>query len=267
MKHSAVVVAAAAILGGCGGGGGGSSQAPPPPPVTNASPGGIWEGTLGSGEDILGLVTESGEFHFLNAADLTQYFGTVSVNANAASAQFTGYTAIGFEFQDGTTSGTGSLTGTVQARSTFTANSTFRTSAGNSNTNTINLTYNALYDRDSSLATIAGNFTDLRTGAIVNINSSGVAFSQNPANGCVLNGTVSIINAQFNAYRVQYSYSSCQGVDAILNGPTFRGLATLDNTASPEVLIVGAQALAGSVGVSAIEVLERAAVAPVDDSG
>ena len=39
---------------------------------------------------------------------------------------------------------------------------------------------------------------DLRTGAIVNNNSSGVAFSQNPDNGCVLNGNVSIINAQFN---------------------------------------------------------------------
>jgi hypothetical protein len=258
MKHSAVVIVAAVILGGCGGGGGGGeTQQAPPPPVTNASPGGIWEGTLGSGQNIIGLVTESGEFHFLDVDELAQYFGTVSVNGNAASAQWTGYAALGSEFLDGTTSGTGSLTGTVQARSTFTANSTFRTSAGNSNTNTINLTYNALYDRDSSLATIAGNFRDLRTGSIVNINSSGVAFSQNPANGCVLNGSVAIINAQFNAYRVQYSYSSCQGVDATLNGSTFRGLATLDNTASPELLLVGAQARIGSTGVSAIEVLER----------
>ena len=258
MKHSAVALSCALLMAGCGGGGGGggSSQAPAPPPVTNASPGGIWEGTLGSGQEVLGLVTETGEFHFLTD-ELTQYFGTVSVNGNSVSAQFTGYAAIGFQFPDGTTRGTGSLTGTVQARSTLTANSTFQTSAGNSNTNTINLTYNALYDRDSSLTTIAGNFRDLRTGSIVNINSSGVAFSQNPATGCVLNGSVSIINAQFNAYRVQYSYSSCQGADAILNGSTFRGLATLDNTGSPEVLLVGAQALIGSTGVSAIEVLER----------
>jgi hypothetical protein len=119
------------------------------------------------------------------------------------------------------------------------------------------LTYNPIYDRDSSLATLAGNFEDLRTGAIVNINSNGVAFSQNPANGCVLNGQASIINAQFNAYRVQYTYSSCQGADAVLNGVTFRGLATLDNTGSPEAIIVGAQALIGSTGVSAIEILER----------
>lgn len=257
MRHSAVVIAAAILLGACGGGGGGGSSQPAAnPPVSDASPGGIWEGTLGSGQQILGLVTESGEFHFLTD-DESQYFGTVSVDGTATSAQFTGYAGLGLEFNDGTTSGTGSLTGTVQSRSTFTANSTFRTSAGNTNPNTIDLTYNALYDRDSSLAIIAGNFRDVATGSIVNINSSGVAFSQNPANGCVLNGNVSIISAQFNAYRVQYSYSSCQGVDATLNGASFRGLATLDNTDEPELLIVGAQALIGATGVSAIEVLER----------
>lgn len=258
MKHSAVVVAAAVILGGCGGGGdgGGSSQTPTPPPVTSASPGGIWEGSLGSGELVLGLVTESGEFHFLTD-DGTQYFGTVATNGTSASAQFTGYTAGGFIFQDGSTRGTGSLSGTVQARSSFNATSSFKTSAGNSNSNSISLTYSALYDRDSSLATLAGNFRDIVTGTILNINSSGQAFAQNAATGCVLNGSASIINPQFNAYRVQYAYSSCQGADAFLNGTTFNGLATLDNTVTPEELIVGAQALIGSTGVSVVEVLDR----------
>jgi hypothetical protein len=257
MKNSAAVLLCAVLMAGCGGGGGGGSSQPAPPPVTNASPGGIWVGTLGTGQEVLGLVAESGEFHFVDVDELVQYFGTVSVNGNAVSAQFTGHAALGFGFPDGTTRGTGSLTGTVQARSTFTASSTFQTSAGNSNTNSINLTYDAAYDRDSSLATIAGNFRDVVTGAIVNINSSGVAFSQNPATGCVLNGTVSIINAQFNAYRVQYSYSSCQGADAILNGTTFRGLAALDNSDSPELLVVLAQGQIGSTGVAAVEALER----------
>jgi hypothetical protein len=256
MKNSAAVIGTCLLVVGCGGGGGGSPALPAPPPVTNASPGGIWEGALGSGQDILGLVTESGEFHFLTD-DLSQYFGTVAVNGNSVSAQFTGYSDLAFTFPDGSTRGTGSLSGTVQSRSTFTANSNFTTAAGSSNTNTINLTYNALYDRDSSLTTLAGNFEDLRTGVIVNINSNGVAFAQNPATGCVLNGTASIINPQFNAYRVQYTYSSCQGQDAILNGATFRGLATLDNTGSPEAMIVGVQALIGTTGVSLIEILER----------
>lgn len=257
MKYSAVVLSLAALLTGCGGGGGGGgSQSSAPPPVNNASPGGVWEGTLGSGEQILGLVTESGDFHFITE-DGTQYFGTVNTNANNASAQFTGYTAAGFVFEDGTTRGTGSLTGTVQARSTFSANSTFTTSAGNTISNSISLTYNNLYERDSSLATLAGNFRDVVTGTILNINSSGQAFAQNAANGCVLNGTASIIDAQFNAYRVEYSYSSCQGADAILNGTTLRGLATLNNSVTPEELLVGAQALIGSTGLSVVELLER----------
>lgn len=257
MKNSAAVLLCAVLMAGCGGGGGGGSSQPVPPPITHASPGGIWAGTLGTGQEVLGLVAESGEFHFLDVDELVQYFGTVSVNGTAVSAQFTGFAVLGFGFPDGTTRGTGSLTGTVQARSTFTASSTFQTSAGNSNTNAINLTYDAAYDRDSSLATIAGNFRDVITGAIVNISSGGVAFSQNPATGCVLNGTVSIINTQFNAYRVQYSYSSCQGANAILNGTTFRGLAALDNSNSPEVLVVLAQGQIGSTGVAAIEALER----------
>jgi hypothetical protein len=257
MKHSAAVFLCAVLMAGCGGGGGGGGSQTAPPPVTNASPGGIWEGTLGSGQEILGLVAENGEFHFLDPDEVVQYFGTVSVTGNAVSAQYTGYKLLGGSFADGTTRGTGSLTGTVQARSTFTASSTFQTSAGASTNNTINLTYNSLYERDSSLATVAGNFRDLITDSIVNINASGVAFSQNPANGCVLNGTISIINAQFNAYRVQYSYSSCQGADAFINGTTFRGLATLDNTDSPELLLVLAQGQIGTTGVSTIEALER----------
>jgi hypothetical protein len=255
MKNSVAALLCAVLMAGCGGGS--SQPAPPPPPVTNASPGGIWVGTLGTGQDVLGLVTESGEFHFVDVNELVQYFGTVSVNANAVSSQFTGYAALGFGFPDGTTRGTGSLTGTVQARSTFTASSTFQTSAGTSTTNAINLTYDAAYERDSSLATIAGNFRDLITGAIVNIDSSGVAFSQNPATGCVLNGNVSIINAQFNAYRVQYSYSNCQGVDAILNGATLRGLAALDDRDSPELLLILVEGQLGSTGVAAIAALER----------
>jgi hypothetical protein len=241
------------LVVGCGGGGGGT-QTPAPPPIQNAVVGGIWEGQLGSGQQVLGLVTETGEFHFL-ADDGVQYFGTVTSSANAVSATFTAYTELGTEFQDGTTRGTGSLTGTISARATMSANTTFTTSAGSQNGNTISLTYNALYDRDSSLGTIAGNFTD--GFVVVNINANGVAFAQDPASGCVLNGNVSIINAGFNAYRVQYTYSGCQGELAVLNGSTFRGLGVLDNTVSPEELVVGSQGLIGNVGISEIFVIRR----------
>jgi hypothetical protein len=244
--------------GGGGGGGGGAGSGPQSqtPPAQNASPGGIWEGTLSNGEEVLGLVTESGEFHFITDS-FTQYFGTVATTGTSASGQFTGYTNVGYVFEDGSTRGSGTLSGTLQARSTFAATTSFRTSAGSDVANSVSLTYNSLYDRDSSLQTVAGNFRDIRSGAIVNINASGQAFAQNPSTGCILNGTISIIDARYNAYRVEYTYSNCQGGNAVLNGLVLRGLATLDNTSSPELLIVGAQALSNGVGLSVVEVLER----------
>lgn len=245
------------VLSSCGGGGGsGSNVAPAPPSPPNAAVGGAWLGQLGSGEELIGLVAESGEFHFLDANGV-QYFGTVTSNVNAISAQLTGYALLGTTFLDNSTTGTGTLTGTIAARSTMTANATFRTSAGTQSTNTITLTYDALYDRDSSLATVAGNFTDLATGAIVNINANGITFMQDPITGCVINGTVSIINSQFNVYRVQYTHSGCQVQFAVLNGVTLRGLAILDNTVSPEALIAIVQGQAGNIGISFLNLWER----------
>ena len=254
---AAIAAISLSACGGGGGGGGGEVTGPQPQqPVQNASPGGIWFGTLSTGEEILGLVTETGEFHFITDS-FTQYFGTVTTSGNSATGQFTGYTYIGYVFEDGSTRGSGTLTGTLQERATFTATTSFRTSAGNDVSNSVSLTYDPLYDRDSSLQTIAGNFRDIATGAIVSVNQNGEAFAQNPATGCVLNGSVSIINAQYNAYRVEYTYSNCNGENAVLNGLTLRGLATLDNTSSPELLIVGAQGLSNGVGLSVVEILER----------
>jgi hypothetical protein len=72
MRHACLsLLAVACLLTACGGGGSsGSTAATPPvtPPATAPSPGGIWRGTDPStGLALLGLVTESGEFHFLQA--------------------------------------------------------------------------------------------------------------------------------------------------------------------------------------------------------
>lgn len=246
------------LLSGCGGGGGdgdGGFQTQPPP-VVNASPGGIWQGSVGSGQQVVGLVTENGEFHFL-ADDGVQYFGTVSTEGNKVTGNFTAYTDLGTTFEDGSTRASGTLEGTLSERSTFTATTTLTTSEGTTYPGSVSLTYNALYDRDSSLATISGNFVEPTTNNVLNLTTDGTAFMQDPATGCVINGTVSIIDASFNAYRIEFSYANCNGANAILNGVTFKGLATLDNTVSPEELIIGVQAEAGGKGISEIFALLR----------
>ncbi len=98
------------------------------------------------------------------------------------------------------------------------------------------LDYVPIYERDSSLATIAGMYDD---GFVVtNIAADGTIFAQDWFTGCVTNGQVSIINPNFNLYDFQFGYSNCTGQDAILNGSSFVGIGTLDNTSTPEVLIV-----------------------------
>jgi len=237
---------------GCGGGGGGSN--PPPPP--NKSVGGIWTGVTPDGLQVIGLITEAGQFHFLQE-DGVQYFGTMTVsNQTSISGTFTGYTPIGTSFPDGATRGSGTFTGTVTERAVLTGTTDFTSANGGHTVGPLTLHYESLYDRDSSLAMISGNFEDV-DGVVVNINN-GVVFAQDAVTHCVINGSVSVIDTQFNAYRVQYTYSSCIGSDAILNGVNFDGLATLDNTSPPdEYIVAGVTAQVGNVGVSIIHVLLR----------
>ncbi|MCZ8130766.1 MAG: hypothetical protein O9284_05640 [Steroidobacteraceae bacterium] len=234
-------------LSACGGGssspGGLSGVTPPPPAPAPAppSPGGIWRGTNpATNLQLLGLVTETGEYHFLQE-DGVQYFGTVAVAANgAASGTFTGVVPFGFTFPDGSLTGTGTITsGTVTARSRLQLSTSFWTSRGTTTTSAFTLNFDPLYNRPSSLATIAGNYRDPDTGAVINVNGNGVIFSQDPLSGCVINGSVALINASFNAYRIEYRFSGCRGADVALNGTTARGLGTLDNTVSPERAVIG----------------------------
>ena len=227
------------LSAGCGGGGGDGDGSPnPPPPPPDASPGGIWAGTTSNGTTVVGLVTETGEFHFLQD-DGVQYFGTVETSENELSADFTGVTEFGTAFADGSTTGTGTLTGTVQERTSMSGESNFTTALGDETESTLTLSYDALYERNSSLATIAGNYRNEATNAIINVNGNGELFSQDSVTGCVINGTVEVIDPSFNAYLVQYRFSSCSGEYASLNDTVANGLGTLDNTVSPERAIIG----------------------------
>jgi hypothetical protein len=134
-------------------------------------------------------------------------------------------------------SGSTGVGGTVSQRSTLTLNG-------------IVGTYNNLYNQPSSLAAIAGNWSI--TGLVVytaagtlNISSSGVIFDQDPQTQCTINGQVSLINPNYNAYNLNVTYSNCIGVvsaalgsptDAFLDGATGSGIATVNNTVTPNTL-------------------------------
>ena len=241
-------------LGACGGGGGGSSSAPP---LANASPGGIWKGTDPlTNQALVGLVTEAGEFHFIEANG-TQYVGTVTVTGTSFSGNFEGYAPNGATFADGSSHGTGTMTGTVQARSSFTAATQFKTDLGATTTDSLSLTFDALYNTASSLAAVAGNYLDNQTGTAVSINSNGVIFGQSATTGCVLNGAVTLINASYDAYQFAVDVANCQGAYAVLNGASLTGIGAIDPTQSPPSLIVGYTGTANGQKVSAVEILTQ----------
>lgn len=249
---------------GCGGGGGGgapaTSLAPPPPPV-NQSPGGIWIGTDSEGDDIIALITEAGRFHFLETTTLAQGSGNASVsNGNDITASFRFVPPVGFVFADGSTFSDCTVTGTVAERTSLSGTVNCTSSLGNQSSVTVNLAYDTLYDLNSSLGTFAGTWTDASAPGIdiVNVDSLGVIIGQDGSgSNCIYSGQVSLIDANFNAYDVEWTYSSCIGNAAILNGVSFSGIGAIDNTVTPVNFILGATGFVQGNESSLILVYER----------
>jgi hypothetical protein len=96
------------------------------------------------------------------------------VQGQSLTANLDGFVPLGFKFPDGSGHGTGSITGTLQARATINATTTFQTDSGSPSNGTLNLTFDKLYNRASSLTTLSGNFTNPANNVVV---TNGVQFN------------------------------------------------------------------------------------------
>lgn len=232
------------VLFGCGGSSGDSgSSSPPPPPPPPQSASGIWLGVVsqqGLQNDTDCLVTEAGElacilFDSSNGQFAGAVRGTVQVsNGNELSGSGTSYAAPGYVLADGSSVvGNFSITGgTVSSRNTI--DLTFD-SVGQPGT--FSASFDPLYDRGSSIATVEGVYTAFDIfgdPASFSIDSAGQIFSQTQS-GCVGNGQVTVIDSQFNSYEVEATVSNCPG----LNGD-YAGLAiTTDYASTNDVFLFG----------------------------
>jgi hypothetical protein len=231
------LIGLASFVAACGGGGG-SSVGSTTTPVANAEPGGIWQGTDPiSGLTLEGAITEAGQMRFI-ASDGGQYVGSVTTSGSSISGSFSGYAPTGSAYQDGSNHGTGTLTGTITERQTISATISFTTANNTQSSGSATFSFNAMYDSGSSLLAVDGNYTDVNSGATVNVNN-GVIFAQDPVSECVINGSVSIINSAYDVYDVSYSFSGCIGDSAYLNNTTATGLAILDTSMTPNDAIIG----------------------------
>jgi hypothetical protein len=228
--------------------------------VPDAAVGGTWSGTTVIANqgtfELVGLIAENGTAFFLQE-DGVMYWGTVRSSGNTITSTITGAGLLGMTLWDGSASGSGSVTGTIAARTSISGSTVFTTSAGGRTTSTISLSYDAFYEEDSSLQLISGNYVDALGfySGILNISSNGTVFLQDPDSGCVVNGRVSIINPTYNAYNIQFSYSNCTGLDSVLNGATFTGLASYDAAGGQAIAFV--QGTVGGTPFPNVFVFER----------
>ncbi len=225
-----LVVGLASALCACGGGGGSSSGGggTPTPPVSNASPGGIWQGIDPiSRLPVYALAAEDGRFQLIvdDAAPVTQYWGTLVTSGNSLSSS-------NIHLAKGPTYlGTATITGgSLTARQSMTASVSFTPApgcavavCGGPQSGTLSLSFNPVYNQGGALSRITGNWPDAFTGQIININSAGVLFAQEVSTGCITNEQ---------------------------NGTTATGLAFVDTSVTPNRAYFAGQYRVGNTAYS-----------------
>jgi hypothetical protein len=230
----ASVLGAALALGGCtgtdGGTGGGTT-------MTNASATGIWGCTDSvTGLTVIGYVNSTGDAVFMRA-DGAQFAGPTQVSGETMVAAVVGYADFGNQFSDGSTYGLGTLEGSVTTAGTMTLTLSFTTNNGTALSGSWSLSYNSLTSSGSSLGAVDASYTDSGGVAAISINAAGVMSGQD-GNGCVLSGSISTSDSSNDVYQVSFSFESCTGNYAVLNGVQFTGLAALDTSNSPAQLTI-----------------------------
>ena len=213
---------------------------------------GIWTGTDAAGRDVLLLVSGDGNFRYVDGAH-NQAAGYLPFKSQVAGS-IALVAPFGQPFADGSTLANCDFTSSLVERVSLDFTVSCETTGGLQFSETFALDFDPLYDRDSSLETAAGTY-QATADSVLNIAADGLLFSQDATTGCVLNGRIGIYSPSFNIYSVTLQYDSCTGPEAALNGALFDGFAVLDDTESPEAVIL---AVIGDAGGTAVSLLERA---------
>jgi hypothetical protein len=225
----------------------------------NASAGGVWQATNQNAnnttETYVAMADEQGDFWLLdtntnntnnNVNYAYVYGGSLAVNGTTVSVSDTGEALTG-TYSDSSSYGSGTMSGTVDARSMLTLTSTFKTTSGTQlplPQTPLTLAYNTLYSsQGSSLADVTGNY--LENSLTVNIASGGALTGRDSFSGCILTGTVSPIASEYDMYDISYTYSECNmGVNNPLEGQTFEGIGAFEpangNTAAQFIAVEAA---------------------------
>jgi Chitobiase/beta-hexosaminidase C-terminal domain len=216
---------------------------------------GIWYGTDAvGGQEVIALINSTGQSVFVRS-DYSQYAGALTVKDATITATLAGYPNFPNTFPDGSISGSGAFSGTVTQATSITGTLNFLSSANTSYPGNYSLGYLNVSTSGSSLADVAGTYTDNaasedpNTGGTVTISATGVLSSTGATSGCVMAGTISTADATTDVYEVAYSYTNCGGVFSPLNGLALSGLAALNTTLAPSQLLLAVNGPTGGASV------------------
>ncbi len=200
------------LLAACGGGGGGSA-------ADTAE--GLWLGSTDSGRSVIAAVLDDGEFWFIYSGPFSETpAGIVQGPSIAADGVFTASGASPVSF-DGFPISEGAFNGNYSGHRTFDG-----TTSSNTGVTVFNLDYLGFYDRNPSLASIAGSYTAVS-------NSSGGAdndtvviapnglLTLSGASGCQATGTVTP-RSTGSVYNVSLTFGggNCVNGTTIVSGIT-----------------------------------------------
>jgi hypothetical protein len=196
--------------------------------------GGIWVGDaphLGGQARL--LIAETGEFHLVTGNGWLQFFGAFQVDVaglsapGAVGAWIDGlmYRPAVFQVYD--------MRGELDGSGRLVMHYRHESDSPSPDAGTITLVRcDSVYARESSLAKLAGAYTDSRALNSLHIDEQGAIFYQD-TESCVGNGTASLIDGEFNMYRISLELANCNGFPYGSFGPTtFNGLGYLSDSGS-----------------------------------
>lgn len=153
----------------------------------------------GSGDfEIFGLVYGA-EMRFISIDANAVYEGVLSIDGNSFTAN-TG----NFDFDDGLFS-TSNIQGTVRTKESIVGTFT----STNDQSGSLNLSYNPITDRGSSLVAIAGTWSLTNGADTLTIVVDNGVINGSDTDGCVYSGDVGILDASVNIYSLDIAVSNC----------------------------------------------------------
>ncbi len=218
------------LFSSCGGSGSDSQVIP-----GDQDLGGFWTGTLSidgvpGTQDLIGISTDDGRFHFISADTEAQFVGTAQADGTSVTGSGTAYAPPGSMWRDGSTVTTVTMSGTITERDSFAGS----WSSGAGESGRFNFAYDPDYEKDSSLGLLAGDWCDDCFNPVVSfrIFQDGQFTGSNTLFGCTSSGRISIIDSRFNVYQIESTIAGC----AIAGDYT--GLGALGDIIQPNDFLV-----------------------------